>query len=97
MPLVPLPPLASANAQAGTAAGRHGPWPVRGLPGYGRASTLRRVDVEPHCSKCCPVKPPKAEPPGPVPGGALAWLALIVVVFAGGYAGLLYGAALLFS
>ncbi|MEU0845819.1 hypothetical protein ABZ370_41100 [Streptomyces sp. NPDC005962] len=40
---------------------------------------------DPHCSKCCPVKPP--EPPDPVvwPWGVFLWLAVAAVVMVGGW------------
>jgi hypothetical protein len=30
---------------------------------------------DPHCSKCCTVKPPKVEPPPAVPAATWVWLA----------------------
>ncbi|MEU9485885.1 hypothetical protein AB0D83_19855 [Streptomyces decoyicus] len=38
-----------------------------------------------HCSKCCPVKPPKPEAPAPWPLGALLWLGIILGVGGGAY------------
>lgn len=38
-----------------------------------------------HCSKCCPVTPPKVEVPGPWPLGAPLWLSAILVVGGGAY------------
>ncbi|MGW7516238.1 hypothetical protein ACWGJ2_11660 [Streptomyces sp. NPDC054796] len=53
--------------------------------------------AEPHCSKCCPVKPPKPDAPEPIPSQAAAWLLLIVVLVLGGYAGLMYVASQVFA
>ncbi|MFJ6608192.1 hypothetical protein [Streptomyces lydicus] len=38
-----------------------------------------------HCSKCCPVKPPKPEAPVPWPIGALLWLGTLLAIVGGGY------------
>ncbi|MGY5127317.1 hypothetical protein [Streptomyces nigrescens] len=38
-----------------------------------------------HCSKCCPVEPPKPEAPAPWPVGALLWLGIILGVGGGAY------------
>lgn len=52
-------------------------------PGPSPAMMLLMPDA--HCSKCCPVEPPKPEVPGPWPLGALLWLGIILGVGGGAY------------
>ncbi|MFI0156192.1 hypothetical protein [Streptomyces lydicus] len=49
-----------------------------------------------HCSKCCPVEPPKAETPVPWPVGALLALAIVGGAIAGLYALVMWAASSLF-
>ncbi|MET7763876.1 hypothetical protein [Streptomyces sp. NPDC005336] len=46
---------------------------------------------DPHCSKCCPVPPPK--PPEPVvwPWGVFLWLVAAAAVMVGGWGLVVYG------
>lgn len=49
-----------------------------------------------HCSKCCPITPPKPEVQAPWPLGALLWLAILGAVGAGLYALVMWAASSLF-
>ncbi|MGY0062806.1 hypothetical protein ACWY4P_40775 [Streptomyces sp. LZ34] len=46
---------------------------------------------DPHCSKCCPVEPPKKPEPWSPPFGVYVWLAAVAVVMVGGWALIMWG------
>ncbi|MFJ4637556.1 hypothetical protein ACIP69_18270 [Streptomyces hygroscopicus] len=46
---------------------------------------------DPHCSKCCPVEPPKADEPWSPPLGVFVWLSMAGVVVVGGWALIMWG------
>lgn len=48
---------------------------------------------DPHCSKCCPVKPPPPAAPVVWPSGMYLWLGVIIIVVVGGWALLMWGLA----
>lgn len=51
----------------------------------------------PHCSKCCPVKPPKPAAPEPVPASVWMMFVLVGVALAAGCALILWVADALFT
>lgn len=42
--------------------------------------------IQPHCSKCCPVKPPAPEVPSRLAPAAWVWLAGVLAMITGGWA-----------
>ncbi|MFE9003135.1 hypothetical protein ACFYOY_13480 [Streptomyces sp. NPDC007875] len=46
---------------------------------------------DPHCSKCCPVEPPKKPEPWSPPLAVFVWLAMASVVVVGGWALIMWG------
>ncbi|MGW7696084.1 hypothetical protein ACWGMA_46015 [Streptomyces asiaticus] len=46
---------------------------------------------DPHCSKCCPVEPPKKPEPWSPPLAVFLWLAIIGTVVVGGWALIMWG------
>ncbi|MFF6847092.1 hypothetical protein [Streptomyces antimycoticus] len=46
---------------------------------------------DPHCSKCCPVEPPKPAEPWSPPLAVFVWLAMFGVVVVGGWALIMWG------
>ncbi|WP_275558546.1 hypothetical protein [Streptomyces sp. 5-6(2022)] len=46
---------------------------------------------DPHCSKCCPVKPPKPDEPWSPPPAVYLWLAIIGTLMVGGWALIMWG------
>ncbi|MFE7774918.1 hypothetical protein ACFU5O_13625 [Streptomyces sp. NPDC057445] len=51
---------------------------------------------DPHCSKCCPVKPAAPAVPEPLPPGALLAVLVVALVIGGGWLAVVWAGATLF-